>query len=113
MNSLIVSTSKRGNLMPEGPFRVVARFKAVPEKVEEVRALLSALVEPTRKEPGCLVYELLQNVKDPADFTFLEEWESDSAFDTHTNSDHIKAMGPKLKDIAETMPEIGIYTVVA
>ncbi len=99
--------------MPEGPFRVVARVKAVPGRVDEVRAVLSGLVKPTRQETGCLVYVLLQNAKDPSDFTFIEEWESDSAFDSHTNSDHIKALGPKLKEIVVGMPEIGIYTVVA
>jgi len=99
--------------MPEGSFRVVARFKSKPKKVKEVRALLKALVGPTRKEPGCLVYELLQNTKDPAEFYFIEEWESEDAFNNHAKSDHIKAMGPKLNDIADELPEVGVYTVVA
>jgi quinol monooxygenase YgiN len=51
--------------MAEGPLRVVARIKAKSDKIDKVRELLSALVEPTRREPGCIVYELLQNRNDP------------------------------------------------
>ena len=64
--------------MPANPLRVVARIKARPETVDEVRELLCGLVEPTRKESGCISYELLQNREDPTDLTFVEEWESDA-----------------------------------
>ena len=59
--------------MPAMSLRVVARIKARAETVSEVRELLSSLVEPTRKEFGCVTYELLQNTEDPTDFTFVEE----------------------------------------
>lgn len=92
--------------------RVVARIKAKPENVAEVRALLLGLVEPTRKESGCITYELLQNRDDPTDFTFIEEWESDAAFAGHRASDHIKALGPKLQSIVVEVPEIRTYSVI-
>ncbi len=57
--------------MPAGPLRVVARIKAKSEAINEVRELLCGLIEPTRKESGCINYELLQNRDDPTDFTFV------------------------------------------
>lgn len=92
--------------------RVVARIKAKPDKVAEVRALLHGLVEPTRKEPGCVKYELLQNREDPTDFTFTEEWASDAAFAGHRSSDHIKALGPKLAPFVLEVPDIRTYLLV-
>ena len=89
--------------------RVVARIKAKPEKVGEVRELLRGLVEPTRKEPGCISYELLQNREDPTDFTFVEEWESDAALESHAASDHLKAIGPKLQPVVVDAPDIRTY----
>ena len=71
----ILSDIEKGELMPAGPLRVVARIKAKSEAVSEVRELLCDLIEPTRKESGCISYELLQNRDDPTDFTFVEEWE--------------------------------------
>lgn len=54
--------------------RVVARMTARPEKIEELKVLLSGLIDPTRREKGCISYQLLQNRADPTDFTFIEEW---------------------------------------
>ena len=99
--------------MPASPLIVVARIKAKPEKVGEVRELLRGLVEPTRKESGCVSYELLQNREDPTDFTFVEEWESDAAFEGHAASDHIKAIGPKLQPIVTDAPDIRTYLAVS
>jgi quinol monooxygenase YgiN len=98
--------------MAEGPLRVVARINAKSDKIDEVRDLLLALIEPTRKEPGCITYELLQNRNDPTDFTFVEEWASGSAFDSHFLSDHLKALGPKLQPIVTEPPDIRIYSLV-
>lgn len=98
--------------MPAISLRVVARIKARAETVSEVRELLSSLVGPTRKESGCITYELLQNRKDPTDFTFVEEWESDAALESHAASDHLKAIGPKLQPVVAEPPDIRTYSVV-
>jgi quinol monooxygenase YgiN len=98
--------------MPGMSLRVVARIKARAETVSEVRELLSSLVEPTRKELGCITYELLQNTKDATDFTFVEEWESDEALASHLASDHLKAIGPRLQPVVARPPDIRTYSVV-
>lgn len=98
--------------MSVSSLRVVARIKARSENVDEVRELLRGLVEPTRKESGCVVYELLQNRDDPTDFTFVEEWESDAALESHAASDHLKAIGPKLKPVVVEAPDIRTYLIV-
>src|SRR5947208_910338 len=98
--------------MSASSLRVVARIKARSETVDEVRELLRGLVEPTRKEPGCVTYELLQNRDDPTDFTFVEEWESNAAFESHLASDHLEAIGPKLQPVLVDTPDIRTYLVV-
>ncbi len=59
--------------MPEHRLRVLARVSAKADSVEHVRAILIGVVDPTRNEPGCLSYQLLQNRSDPTDFAFVEE----------------------------------------
>jgi quinol monooxygenase YgiN len=76
--------------MASGTLRVVARILGKSDKVDELRTLLVGLLEPTRAEPGCISYELLQNKENEAEFTFVEEWEDDSVFDAHLASDHIQ-----------------------
>ena len=98
--------------MSENSLRVVARIKARSDKVSEVLELLSGLIEPTRKESGCVTYQLLQNREDSTDFTFVEEWQSDSAFDAHLSSAHIIEALPKLVPITAEPPDIRTYSVV-
>ncbi len=99
--------------MTNPTLRVVARIVALPEKVEALKAVLLELVEPTRHESGCIQYELLQNQSDPTDFTFVEEWTSHDALNTHSVSAHMKAGGAKLKGLVAAEPDIRQYNLLA
>lgn len=70
---------------------VVARIKAKPEALTKVREELLKLIEPTRKESGCISYDLHQDNADTTLFFFLENWESKELLDKHLESEHIKA----------------------
>jgi len=75
-----------------------------------VRSYLTELIEPTRKEPGCVSYELLQNRSDPTDFTFVEEWESDGALEAHLNTAHIRNAIASLAGLLAAAPDIRSYS---
>ena len=70
--------------------KVILRLSAKPDKVDELKRVLIGLATPTRKEPGCLSYEIFQNLADPRDFTFVEEWASDAALDAHWQAPHTR-----------------------
>jgi quinol monooxygenase YgiN len=70
---------------------VIAHLHAAEGNEAIVRAALESFVEPTRKEAGCLRYDLFQDVSDSLKFTFIEEWESPEALEAHSNSAHIAA----------------------
>jgi quinol monooxygenase YgiN len=106
------SAEKGVVFMPDSGVRVVGRVVARPGKVEELRTLLQGLVEPTRREPGCVTYELLQNRTDPTDFTFVEEWNSEADLDAHLQSPHLRNARSRLPDLAAADPDIRRYTVI-
>jgi len=81
-------------------------------KEDELRALLRGLIEPTRREPGCVTYELLQNTTDQTDFTFVEEWSSDADLDAHLQSTHLRNARMRLPNLAAADPDIRRYRVV-
>ena len=95
------------------PIHVVARHRARPETVEEVRRILLELIAPSRAEPGCLKYELLQNTDDPTDFTFVETFASDEALKSHAAAPYIAGVGPRLKDLVARPAEVCRYTVIS
>ena len=45
---------------------VIARIEARPEFAACLKQAMLALLAPTRAEPGCLAYELLESSDDPA-----------------------------------------------
>ena len=93
--------------------RVVAHFIALPDKVEEVKSILSDLVEPTRQEEGCILYQLLQNPEVLTDFVFIEEWASEAQLDAHLKSPHINEVGAKLDGMLAAEPDIRLYQLLA
>jgi quinol monooxygenase YgiN len=93
--------------------RVVAHLTAKQDKIEETRVALTALIEPTRGEEGCIVYDLMQNNADPADFTFVEEWKSDATLDAHLQSAHIRTLQSRGDELFAAPPDIRRYTLLA
>ncbi len=68
----------------------VAQFTAKEGKEEELLQTLHRLIEPTKKEPGCIRYELNQAIDDPRKITFVEKFASKEAFDFHCSTPYIK-----------------------
>jgi len=70
---------------------VIATFVAAPGKEDELEEALVALVEPTRREAGCLRYDLVRGHGRSAELVFIEEWESVPQLDAHSQTDHLRA----------------------
>jgi quinol monooxygenase YgiN len=98
--------------MSDMRIKVVAHIRAKTGKEEEMKQVLLGLIGPTRKEAGCLRYELYQNGEDAADLTFLEDWESDAALDAHMQTPHFQAAVAKIPLLAGAPPDIRRYRLV-
>jgi quinol monooxygenase YgiN len=91
---------------------VVAKIVAKKDSVETVKAELFKLIPPTRKESGCIEYNLHQDNQDPSIFLFYETWESVASIEKHINTDHYKAYvkaldGTLEEKIVNKMTKIG------
>jgi autoinducer 2-degrading protein len=70
-----------------------------PERVNDF--ILSALgdcVGSTREEPGCLRFDMYQDVKTPSDLFFYEVYANPAAFDYHAKTPHIAKWRDTVKD---------------
>jgi len=92
---------------------VVATFQAKPGKEAELKKALISLVAPTRKEAGCINYDLHISPEDPAKFLFHESWTSKAALDAHLQITHIQVLLPRLDGLCVGMPEIKIWEKIA
>ncbi len=68
---------------------VIAKIEALEHEIENVKAEFLNLVESTRKEAGCILYDLHQDLEDPALFIFYEIWEDKNALQTHMTNDEV------------------------
>lgn len=88
---------------------IVARFVARPDSTEALRSILMDVVEPTRKEPGCIHYALINNRVDPAEFLFVEEWANQEAINAHMKAPHLKELVMSTKALLATPLEVQFY----
>lgn len=88
---------------------VVATFQARAGKEAELKAALLGLLAPTRKEAGCLNYDLHESPEDPARFLFHENWTSKPQLDAHLQSAHIQVLLPRVDELCTAFPEIKIW----
>ena len=92
--------------------RVVAHLQANPGKESELREVLEGLVVPTRQEAGCVSYEMLESLEDPAKFTFVEEWTSEDALQSHFETEHIQSALANFPDLLAADLDLRTYQVV-
>ncbi|WP_207458249.1 putative quinol monooxygenase [Azospirillum sp. SYSU D00513] len=86
-----------------------AFFTAKPGRGEELGARLLDLVAPTRREPGCLRYDIYRST-DLADAWFvLEEWRSRADFDAHMQTPYVAAFMMLVPELCEGEVEICGY----
>jgi quinol monooxygenase YgiN len=65
-------------------------FVAKEDSISELKALLETMIEPSRAEDGCLLYNIYQLKNDPKTFVVVETWEDEAKLKGHQNTEHYK-----------------------
>ncbi|MBE9128960.1 MULTISPECIES: putative quinol monooxygenase [unclassified Coleofasciculus] len=99
--------------MTTSTIRILARLVALPGKEDVLKALLLELVEATRKETGCITYELLQSPAVPTEFAFVEEWENEEVWKLHMDSFHVEQAFREGEALFASPPDIRHYELLA
>jgi len=69
---------------------IVAILTAKAGSEALVGETLSALVEPTRAEDGCISYRVFVSAVDPATFITVETWNSQDEFNEHMQTPYVQ-----------------------
>jgi quinol monooxygenase YgiN len=80
---------------------VTSTFKSVPGKRVSVLELAHPCIEATRKEKGCIRYELFVSSEDEVTLQFIEEWTDLDSLKNHMKSPHLLAFKEQRKAIVE------------
>jgi len=98
--------------MPETKVTVVAKIKAKPGLEQQVSQALMALVGPTRKEPGCINYDLHLSTDDPTLFLFYENWTSKKDLDEHLNMPYLRDFLGRAGELLAVPVEIQLWEMI-
>ena len=77
-----------------------------------LEAELRALIAPTRKEEGCLRYDLHRSAEGPAAYLLHEIWETREHHTAHTRTDHFLRWNAR-KDALISSREVGFWKQIA
>ena len=92
---------------------VVAKIKAKAGLEDKVKAELLNLITPTRKESGCLNYDLHQSQEDKGLFLFYENWTSRQDLDDHLKTPHLQAFLGKSGELLAEPIEITFWDMIS
>ncbi len=85
---------------------ITAKFSVLSGSVDEFIKQAINVTRETRKERGNLSYKIYQSRTDKTKFTFVEEWQNDTAIEEHNCAKHFTAFLDAIKPICECEPQI-------
>lgn len=81
-----------------------------PEARAEALAALTAGIEATHGEEGCIAYALHEDNTQPARFVIVEKWASQDALEAHGQAEHLKTMFSTVGSLLAEPPAIVFTT---
>jgi quinol monooxygenase YgiN len=91
---------------PVSVINVVAVLKVKEGKADAVREAFSALVDQSRKDAGCLRYDLFEVQDEPGTFVNIESWASQAELDAHMQAPHLGAAFAGVGDAFDGAPQL-------
>lgn len=76
-------------------------IKVEPARRAEVILAAINLTEESRKEDGCVAYDIFESATIPEHLMICETWRDEAALEAHKNSEHFKRYVGIIRGIAE------------
>lgn len=99
-------------LMKSSEIICIATFIAAADQIENLQHSLLALIEPSREESGCISYNLHQAHDNEAQFTMIEKFKDQAAFDFHSAQPYLQALVAKLNTLVEHL-DVKTFSAIA
>ena len=106
-----VGTRSNGKL-PKDAVTLVVILRPRDGQEMMLEAELRALIGPTRKEEGCMRYDLHRSAEGPGAFLLHEIWETRAHHTAHTKTDHFLRWNAR-KDALLASREVGFWKQIA
>jgi len=96
---------------PAKPFALLVTIKAKAGKEKDVEAAFAPCIAATKREGGCLAYELNRDADDPTVYLMYEKFKSVAALNSHLKQDHTKKLLKTLEPLTDGEIKAKVYAV--
>lgn len=93
----------------KGPFTLIVHVEVKKGEGKHMLEASAPCIAATRKEKGCIAYELHQDLEDPSKFVFFERWKSVKDLQDHLGADHTKKLLGEVVKILAGTPKFQVY----
>ena len=91
---------------------VVATFNPKENQANEVEQILRGMVGPTRKEVGCLRYELYGAASTERQFVLIEAYADQAALEAHRATEHYKNYRSRIADALKEPIKVAVLNTI-
>jgi len=100
-----INISKKGGNM----VTIIAKSIVKVGMKDNFKKVAAELIASSRKEEGCISYNLYEDINNKNVLTFIEEWKDEDTIKLHNKSEHFTRIVPELAKYREEKPEINLY----
>jgi quinol monooxygenase YgiN len=90
------------------PFTLLVHLQLKEGSGAKFEAAFAPAIKATRKEKGCLAYDLSRDTKTPTRYLIYERWRDLPALEAHLKSEHITALLREIGELLAAPPEARI-----
>ncbi len=91
---------------------VIASAKAKLGHTKELEQALREVAEPTRAQPGCVLFSLYRSAENPSVIIGFERWASREDHERHLQGAHVQRLMSAMNDLLVEPPQISSYEIV-
>jgi quinol monooxygenase YgiN len=96
---------------PTKPFALLVPIKAKAGKGKELEAAFAPCIAATKKEAGCLAYELNRDADDPTAYVMFEKFKSVAALEEHLKQEHTMKLFKAMESLTDGEIKAKVYVV--
>ena len=96
---------------PAKPFALIVTIKAKAGKEKDLEAAFAPCIAATKKEAGCLAYELNRDPDNPTTYVMFEKFRNVAALETHLKLEHTAKLFKDIEPLTDGQIQAKVYLV--
>ena len=96
---------------PAKPFALFVTIKAKMGKEKDLEEAFAPCLTATKKEAGCVAYELNRDPDEPTTYIMFEKFKNLAALEEHLKQDHTKKLLKEIESLTDGEIKAKVYLV--